>query len=101
MLSGLKEKLIQKIVDVARKATLYLLEHGGLQLYPDLQPASEHIFDNFPYAAWPHKKRLTPNFPFPIHCLWTDPKDDEFWLERLNKMANEIRAFAISRMFEC
>jgi len=95
MVSRYTKKLIQKVVDVARAAAPYLLKHSGLQLYPVISPASTHIFDNSPDAAWPHKKG-SPNMMLPIKCIWTDPKEDGFWLAKLQEMSDEIWKFAIS-----
>ena len=63
-------------------------------MYPDLWPASSHIFDNSPDAAWPHKPG-SPSFPLPIRCVWTNPEDDDFWLGKLHEIADEIWQFAI------
>lgn len=73
-----------------------LPEHSGLQLYPDLWPASSKIFENSPPGAWPHPTER-PNFPLPIKCLWTNQEDDGFWLDKLNEMTAEIRTFAIEQ----
>lgn len=61
----------------------------------DVWPFHERIFDESPPgAAWPHNKGK-PFGPMLVYFCWEDEKDDDFWLNKMREMINNIRSTAL------